>query len=377
MNRDGFRMVYTSPKMTADDTAEIMLYGEIINNMPDDWKWDEEDKSSADFRKAINKAKDEGARKLNLRINSPGGIVTESVAMRSILSSAGFDEINIRIEGLCASAATVVASLPGARVEITEGSEYMIHNPWGIVMGNAEEMDKYVTHLRSMESTMRGIYAKRCGADEETIKDWMDKETWFTAKEAVEYGFCDAIAEDGISDGIAACAKDMRNVMMSVYKNVPHHKEEDISDSAEVAAAASVDDITFNEIEEEKNMEIKDITMEQLMAENHELYASILNAGAENERQRMMDIDDLTEAGYEDMAKEAKMSGISAMEFHKQVIKARKTKAEAFMVSRKAETEPAKEVTAGAAEDDKHEMSVDEMAKMLAKDAVSEVHGMY
>ena len=122
-NRDFFRIRFSAPRMNAADSeAEIMLYGEIIQDMPEDWKWSKEDKSAADFDKAIKAARDGGARKLLLRINSPGGIVSEAVAMRSILCAAGFENITVRIEGLCASAATIIAAIPGAHVQIAPGS---------------------------------------------------------------------------------------------------------------------------------------------------------------------------------------------------------------------------------------------------------------
>lgn len=103
MNNDAFSLRFTAPKMNADgDEAEVMLYGEIISGMPENWKWDKEDKSAADFDRAIKEAVRSGARKLLLRINSPGGILREAVAMRSTLNTAGFEAVTIRIEGLCA-----------------------------------------------------------------------------------------------------------------------------------------------------------------------------------------------------------------------------------------------------------------------------------
>ena len=57
MNNDAFSLRFTAPKMNADgDEAEVMLYGEIISGMPEDWKWDKEDKSAADFDRAIKEA---------------------------------------------------------------------------------------------------------------------------------------------------------------------------------------------------------------------------------------------------------------------------------------------------------------------------------
>ena len=79
MPRDIFRLGY-SVRMEAEnsDTAEIMLYGQIVEDGPKWWKWSEEDKSAADFDKAVKEVREKGAKKLLLRINSPGGVCTES-----------------------------------------------------------------------------------------------------------------------------------------------------------------------------------------------------------------------------------------------------------------------------------------------------------
>ena len=163
--KDIFKIGY-SVKMSAesDDTAEVMLYGEIVGDVPSYWNYFyPEDKNASIFKKAIEDVKKEGATKLLLRINSPGGVCTEAVAMRSILANAGFDEINIRIEGLCASAATMIASIPGAHVAIAEGSEYMIHNPWCMAYGNANEMEHTIERLRNIEQNTRNFYMTKTG----------------------------------------------------------------------------------------------------------------------------------------------------------------------------------------------------------------------
>lgn len=84
-------------------------------------------------------------------------------------------------------------------------------------------------------------------------------------------------------------------------------------------------------------MEIKDLTAAQLASENPQLMASIRETAMQAERERMQDIDDLTTPGYEQMATEAKKSGMSAMDFHKAVVKAQREKGAQFMQSRKGE----------------------------------------
>lgn len=269
MNNDAFSLRFTAPKMNADgDEAEVMLYGEIISGMPENWKWDKEDKSAADFDRAIKEAVRSGARKLLLRINSPGGILREAVAMRSTLNTAGFETVTIRIEGLCASAATVVATLPGAHVQIAEGSEFMVHNPVCGCYGYADDMEATAAYLRKSEEIARGFYTKRTGADEATVKAWMDAETWFTAREALEAGFCDEVISEGGQEPEIAMNTRTLAAMRAMYAHMPERlqalEKTGSSKTTAVAAAVLTEDKQLNRSKEEHNMEIKDLTAAQL-----------------------------------------------------------------------------------------------------------------
>lgn len=355
MPRDIFRLAY-NVHMEAEnsDTAEVMLYGEIVEDGPKWWKWSEEDKSAADFDKAIKDVLKAGAKKLLLRINSPGGVCTESVAMRSILANAGFEEINIRIEGMCASAATDIATLPGAHVAIAEGSEYMIHNPWCYALGNANELEHTIERLRNIEKMSRGFYMKRTGQAEEQIKDWMDAETWFTADQAVEYGFADEVLEaevKGETPAAACVTSRVMATMRNLYKAVPEQiAEKDaepaaptptVSHEAPVAGAST----EINQHEEEHDtMDIKDINVDQLRAENPALLEQIQQSAVAAERARQDEIDALTDPGYEELAAQAKANGTSPADFVKQLVQAKKAKGAGFMAARQQETAPAQNV---------------------------------
>ena len=388
--RDIFRLAYTVGMLAGkNDTAEVMLYGEIVEDMPESWKWSKEDKSAADFDKAIKEVQKNGATKLLLRINSPGGACTEAVAMRTILTSAEFEEITIRIEGLCASAATDLATLPGAHVQIGEGSEYMIHNPWGGCYGFAEDMERFASRLRNIEKTSRGFYSAKTGQSDEQIKAWMDAETWFTAEEAVEYGFADELLKADMSNETPAAAcvtSQTMAVMRGLYKDVP--KQIAVRDEAEPAegepenkpaenagenpvsnGASVAGEPTENNSDEEENenMSTHELTAEQLRTDNPALFQQVQQQAIADERQRLEDIDALTMPGYETMAAEAKKNGTSAMEFQKQVVAAQKAKGSNFLSSRKDETEPAEQVAGGAAGSGKtDEQEIADNAKDIA-----------
>lgn len=356
-----FRLGY-SVSMLAGNLAEVSLYGEIIADMPEEWKWSAEDKSAADFKKAIDEVRKNGANNLLLRINSPGGVCTEAVAMRSILVSAGFDEITVRIEGLCASAATVLATIPGAYVEIAEGSEYMIHNPWGMAIGNANEIERTVDRLRNIEEMTRTFYAMRTGADEDQIKQWMDNETWFTAKAAVEYGFADELLSAGNETAIAACVtSDVMATMQSIYRDVPEQiavEESHVSNGDPDAGEPT----EINK-QEENPMSLDELTLDELRAGNPALIDEIRQDAINTERERLADIDALTIPGYEEMAAKAKADGTSAIDFQKQLVSAMKQKGAEFLQARAAETAPSQDV----AGDEPQRVTEDEEIKAVAE----------
>lgn len=371
MERDFFRLAFCAEMSVADkETGEVMLYGQIVR---DYGKWHKEqypnDKSASDFDRAIKELKSKGAKKLNVRINSPGGIVTEAIAMRGILTGAGFEQINIRIEGLCASAATIVASIPGVHVVITPGSEYMIHNPWIWAFGNANEIEKTVEHLRQLEKTSRAFYVQKSGQAEDQIKRWMDDEKWFSAEDAVKYGFADELANEGTGEALpaAACVTSREMAAMcSIYRNVPKDniavqpenptapvhtggaETNPVSSEAPVAGAST--EITKPK-EEHPIMEIKDINLDQLQMQNPALLEQIRQSAVTAERNRQAEIDDLTMPGYEEMAAKAKADGTSAMDFHKQMVTAMKQKGGIFLQQRQSETAPAAAVAGGAPQD--------------------------
>lgn len=385
MPRDVIRLRHEA-HMSADtpDTGELMLYGEIIRNMPESWKWDDADKSAVDFDKAVKQLRKDGAKKLLLRINSPGGTVNESIAMRSILMNAGFDAINIRIEGWCASAATNIATIPGAHVSIVPGSEYMIHNPWNSVIGFAEDMEREAAHLRNIEASTRKMYADRTGQDEDQIKTWMDAETWFSAEDAVKYGFCDEMMETPKENGTKMRA--MSQPMMSAVRSMYHHAPDEIpemqvEEPAHIESNATPEageaSLNTNTPKEEKKMELTELTMEQLQSGNAELFASIQKQAIEAERERIADIDALTLSGYEEMAENAKKNGTSVMDFQKQIVAAQKQKGKDFLQARAVETAPAKKIAGGEPVDNvDEEAEIKAQAKSVAKYA-EQMRGNY
>lgn len=136
---------------------------------------------------------------IHLRINSPGGDVFAARAMKTALEQHAAKVI-AHIDGLAASAASFLM-LAADEIEISEGAFVMIHQPWTYAVGSADELRASAAVLDKVGLAIVGDYVRRTGKNEDEVLAWMKAETWFTADEAVENGFCDRKAGDAAAGG--------------------------------------------------------------------------------------------------------------------------------------------------------------------------------
>lgn len=154
------------------------------------------------------------ASKIHVRINSPGGSVFDGMAIYNALKRHKA-EIITHVDGWAASAASFIA-LAGDTVLMGEGSFIMIHNAWGVAIGDAEDMRRMAETLDTISDAIIGIYERQTENDRDQIIEWMDAETWFNADAAIEAGFADAMEE-----GITAEASAVDSALVEHFKNVP------------------------------------------------------------------------------------------------------------------------------------------------------------
>ncbi|EAW1595206.1 Clp protease ClpP [Salmonella enterica subsp. enterica] len=148
------------------------IFGDVAKNL------------AADIAKA-------GKLPLTLAIHSPGGSTVDGFMVANALSRyPGY--VTARIDGIAASMATIVACA-ARRVTMASNAWYMIHNPWGMAGGDAEEFRKNADLLERTQTQMIAAYAKKTGLGDDEIRALMDAETWMTADEAKEKGFVDEI----------------------------------------------------------------------------------------------------------------------------------------------------------------------------------------
>lgn len=178
-----------------DDEAELWIYDQIGADM---WTEGVTAKRFAEDLAAVGDVS-----RIRVRINSPGGSVFDGLAIYNALRGHDAD-VEVHIDGLAASIASVIA-MAGTTISIADNALMMIHDPWSIVMGNAEEMRRQATVLDKIRLQMIRAYTQQTGLDETRLEQLLAAETWLTAQEAAELGFVDEIESAEIE--VAAMAR--------------------------------------------------------------------------------------------------------------------------------------------------------------------------
>ena len=176
---------------TNERTADIDIYGNITSHPYDWWTGEKTGVSAKSFREEL-----EGldVDTINVYINSYGGEVAEALAIYSQLKRHPAT-VNTYCDGFACSAATIIFAAGDNR---TVGSIalLMIHNCMSYVgYANSEELRKAAEDNDKINQSSIEAYKKITNLSEEEIKNLMDKETWLTAQECLEYGFATAIAD--------------------------------------------------------------------------------------------------------------------------------------------------------------------------------------
>lgn len=132
-----------------------------------------------------------GAKDVTVKINSPGGSVFEGFAIYNELA-AHPAKVTVEVMGIAASAAAYIA-MAGDEVNMGLGSFLMVHNAWGIVVGNRNDMAESITVLQKIDNAQIDIFEARTGLKRTDIETLMDGETFLTARDAVSKGFADGV----------------------------------------------------------------------------------------------------------------------------------------------------------------------------------------
>ena len=128
---------------------------------------------------------------IELHVNSPGGEVHEGLAILNQLRQHKAS-VTVIIDGLAASAASFIA-MGADQVLIAPNAEVMIHNAWGLAMGDSGDMQKMADDLDRINTNLARIYQSKAGGDVAHWLEAMRVETWYSDDEAVTAGLADGI----------------------------------------------------------------------------------------------------------------------------------------------------------------------------------------
>jgi ATP-dependent protease ClpP protease subunit len=151
-----------------------------------------------------------------LYVNSGGGDVFEGIAIHNALKRHQ-GRVTVYIDGLAASAASVIA-MAGDEIVMPENTMMMVHNPWTMAIGGADDLRKTADILDQTRDAIVTAYRDKTGMDEDELRTLLDDETWLSAKDAVAFGFADRLeAPLEEEEAVAAFA----SIDLSQLKKVP------------------------------------------------------------------------------------------------------------------------------------------------------------
>lgn len=153
--------------------------------------WRDDDVINAkDIREALDTVTDD----IVIKLNSPGGDVFEGIEIYNYLKDHP-SNVTVEVTGLAASAATFIVA--GAdEVIMNVGTSLMIHEASAFAWGNKQDIQKTLNALETIDDSILAIYSDKTGQSVDQLREWMNEEKWFTADEAVEFGFANSVKRD-------------------------------------------------------------------------------------------------------------------------------------------------------------------------------------
>lgn len=200
---------------TGADSAEIVLYGDIVSERPTHW-WTGEPLDGqyiilSEFLADLKQVED--VSNLTVRIHSAGGNAHDALTIHNRLKSLKA-YVTVIIDGVAMSGGAMIAC-SGDIVQVFPGSLIMIHRCWGYAVGNADDLRKAADGYDATDRSQAAIFNAKTGLGTDELLAMMSAETYLTGQEAIDKGFADELVE-GSSLEVAASA-DRRTLFAGGY----------------------------------------------------------------------------------------------------------------------------------------------------------------
>jgi ATP-dependent Clp protease protease subunit len=188
--------------------AEHTLQSNVFERLLKDriiWLGDDvrDDNANEICAKMLLLAAEDSTKDIFLYINSPGGSITAGMAIYDTMQYVPNDVVTVGI-GMCASMGQflLTSGAKGKRF-ITPNTRVLLHQPSGGFGGTAADIQTQAFLINDMKKKLAAITAKQTGKTVEQVMADGDRDRWFSAQEALEYGFVDHIQEfASVSTGV-------------------------------------------------------------------------------------------------------------------------------------------------------------------------------
>lgn len=200
--------------------ARLLIQGEMLSETP--W-WEETGAVVAPdwFRAELEQV---DGKPLTVVVDSPGGDVSCGIAIYEALR---LRRGRTRCEVIRAySAATLaVAGCDRGERYASPAATLLYHNPATMASGDWREMEKAARFLRAVKEAAVAAYQESTGMETEALSRLMDEETVYSAEEAIQAGFVDAIMPAGPNEKQAATLHEARRAVMCAEENAAAHRK--------------------------------------------------------------------------------------------------------------------------------------------------------
>lgn len=176
--------------------VEIEVRGAIV---PDGDKWiydwfEQPCTTAADIKNKIRSANGDV---LEVSVNSHGGDIF--VASEIYTALKNYNNVKIKVTGLAASAASVIAM--AGYCEMSPTAQMMVHNVWTCQSGDYRDMDSASESLKKANRSIANAYCVKSGMSMDAALKLMDDTTWMTAQDAMALGLVDKVLFDVDEEG--------------------------------------------------------------------------------------------------------------------------------------------------------------------------------
>ena len=272
--------------------------------------------SANEIRKQFDSV--EEGEEIKLVVDCPGGDCFEGISIYNFIRDYArnhTNKITTYIQGMAASAASWIVCAANSvnsenKIIVEDNSIFMIHNCWGLAIGDHREMQKSADFSKRIDNLIIKMLSNRSKKDEKKIEKLMADETWYFGNEILDNGFCDEVisaGRDAESDPLAEMEDKMNEAKVAfnscqkklkdeVEKNPKAYKdsfEKSFSAFNLICEKSEFSDSNKTS-EKSESKEVFVMNKQELLAQNKALYDEVFNEGSAaavaKERQRVSDL---------------------------------------------------------------------------------------